>query len=1506
MMHEVRFIVKMRHLAAAFMAFVAFAGARGAEGPATIRRTDRVPFADGRRVQEAWSRADTLTGFIVPGLLDAAIDDTDVQFLHDGRFLYISMRGRLEKGFRQERGFAVSNGFEICFAQSKGARQARRFTFPQDGELQVSDLKPGASGLKPETGTRRWMFASDGLLEINAQIPLASLGVGMIGGGTRIAVLVMRRNVCFRDGFTETSAWCALPDKAGIYDTSMWGEAVFAPDGGGSPVVVFAPSNGQQVNYCANPEFDVAGRVWRLDGGDLTMRCETAPMSREWIIRTMGNTYWVFCGTPQRYERDTEYTLAVTARGVGGEAQMNILEVYRRDGDGKICEGPQIARHVLLGESFHTYYFVFRSSDNGDPNSIIFYKWEPKNAADRGIDVANVRLYRGKVHVLDIRKMSRSPRKAPQGRGVPVTANPYGHIASPPKGLVFSLRFHERREIREVFEGTGIQVDVLTVSSPDQDTYYTDDDIETVKRRIKEKKYDFFVVMSHVAGSVGPELSAKVLEAVEGGAGLYFMYSPNRGHFGDVLGKAGLRALGPDHPIVKSYPRDIGCGVRNFSPTVLFREGRIGNGKVFLEGSGRTGAFKFTMSQTCYGETDFPYSSFADPLMVKIIRSISHGGAAYAPHPVKTFWRAIDAWGMVRRTGEANGEDEAFAQAKASCGVSGKYAVAFRSVDAQGATTDWSARCFEKDGPKIGLVGERTSCSGDDSAVFRAEVKGMSGTGCVRWTLEDFAGRIVEEGAVKCGDRFEVPTKALYTNKGVVRAYLVPGGYSAVAGRPPYHYALGTRHHVPGTILAVARADIYARDRDWQRLGGDFTVGIWGQGAIVSRETSQIIDRLLLDHGILYQCNPIDYFSKGNRNYAYHLASGMAVGGGYLGDSSWFFPKKLDDSNVRSGFGPINTEKGHKALAELSGRLASEARRFGPIAYAVCDEPNLSLRFTKDEPDEEPENVAEFRRRMEVKYGTLAEYNRRHRTSHASFVGIGPVRIEDARRTGNFAEYVEWRNFNVDRWCEAIKVVADAGGEADSTCRLSLFNSFGQTAVSGNDYWKLLTKAGLKFSNEYTSMVYMRRNAICNFDEFYRSFRPDMRVWGFTGYTLSEPQIRFTPWWFAAHRYGGFTWFSVLTWDWRYFDQPSLAYTLDSMEMKSALDRSRMLDGLGRLFLSYDWAPRQAAIYYSHDSLLVSTLLGKERISYDIGKDGPLHDYMYSRQGLQYTIEDLLYQHDFIAPEQVVSDDRLNGYRIVFMPGIVALSDAEVAKLKAFAANGGRIVADRLPGDYDELGVKRAANPFSPAEIMVIGSNFDDLSVAWRKNALALLRESGAAPVLVSEGIENVFGREAMHFTDGTNAVFIVMRQPLRSNDSETQTFAFPAKGHVYDVRTGRYLGFTDRVTAAVPHAEACVWAVLPRKVGGLRISAPLRVPAGSDLVADLALDGATGKGVFHVEVVSPNGECRFHMKRNLDSVGGKARLVFRMARNDVPGKWTLRATDATTRVSAERTFEVR
>lgn len=1238
-------------------------------------------------------------------------------------------------------------------------------------------------------------------------------------------------------------------------------------------------------NILPNHEFDepVPDKTWKIgDRQGQTLRQETAPMSREWIIRTTGKEYQFIRAFPPEFESDTEYTIEVRARCFGGDASLSVLEVYRRHGDGKVRgNGTYIAENIRLTPDFRTYYLPFRSTSDGKPLMVGFYKSSPREGDDRGIDVASIRMFKGKVEALSIRKIARTGRKVAVSPAVPVPPNPYGRGRDAMRALVFVKDVFSVREAQETFAGTGIEADVIVTTGTDQDIYLSECDQKDVESRLASGIYSVFCVTKGTGRSIGKLMAGKIASAVKSGAGIYATSDARKGRLSSLFEGAGVKSVGKDHPFVRMFPGNVAPDMAAFDPAKDLAKGKHGAGSVFVDLSPRPGCFKFMMKPALYGCTDFPFSAFADPALVWLLR---HAAGRTSAGAGRVHWRSVDATGMTDVSGTSADEASALAAAKAAASVSGRHAVSMQCADAEGFTLGWSAAYFTKEGPAVSLEAIRASCDGDDPALFRAVVAGAgAGRFGVVWSLEDFSGRVLEHGETRPGERFEVPLRSLYTNMGVLRVALREGA----------------------STRAVARKNVFAKDRDFARLYDDFTVGVWGHRASCSRDAFVTIDRILEDIGVRWHCMPLEI--GGKYLFDSNLANGMSTSGGNLGSSRCFVARRMDGSNIRSRFGTINTATARNAIS-IGARITGEnGAPYGVVSYAVCDEPNLAERFTPDEPDEEPENVAEFRVRMEREYGTLAEYNRRHRTKHKAFSAIGPVRLADARATGNFSEYIEWRNFNVDRWCELIKRMAESGKSADPRLKLSLANSFGQTAASGNDYWKLLTKAGLDFSYEYTAMVSMRRDPLYNFDEFYRSFRPDMRVWGYIGYGMDGQEISFAPWWFAAHRYGGFIWFSTLGIGYNLLDSPSLALTQDAVDLKATLSDSRLMDGIGKLMLEYSWLPRQAAIYYSHDSLLLSTLLGKEKLSYEVCKTGPLHDYMHSRQGAQYLLEDLLYQHDFVAPEQVVAG-ALADRRILFLPCILALSDAEVAALKRFVRQGGRLVADRMPGDYDELGVRRKANPFTPGEVEVTGKNFDDLDMAQRKAMLARLEAADVKPVLASPGIENTFGREAMAFTDGTNLLYTVMRMPLRSSDKDEQTFRFARSGYVYDVRAKRYLGRSDRVSAVVPLAGASVWSVLPYNVESVRADMPGTVSRGTDIVADISVvtaGAACGTHLFHVDVVPPSGAGRFHLSRNVTAPGGRMRFAFRIAENDPEGEWTLKVCDVLTGMGMERRFRV-
>ena len=1239
--------------------------------------------------------------------------------------------------------------------------------------------------------------------------------------------------------------------------------------------VFFCSSAMLSGNLFDNPEFDDPKAVWIVGKRGRTERIETAPMSGEWIYRTTGDTYQFLRGSPRSYEPNTEYTMEVKARSVKGSATLNVLELFRKP-DGKVGEGVLVANKVLLDEEFRTYRMPFVSSK--EPLfSFAFYKWDPKTG-DGGIDIASVGLYKGRLPTLEFRPLNRVGRKAPvEGTSVPMLENPYGRRRD--RLLVLGLVNRDRdiREIKELFNGLNAEVDVLSTTGRDQDIYESDTSRKLLEYRLEKKEYNLFVVPSRAAERVGENLYAAITNGVHAGAGLYLLKARDPGRFKSILELSSLEMPKSD-VLLRAFPGGILGGKDiNFVPSCLM-EGRFGKGRVIVENAQRSGILKLNLNMSVCGALKFPFREFADPYLARIMYRAA-GIDGFAEDAVdKVEWYAVDSSGTVRRSGESKSKKEALESAKSAFSTSGRHIVSFRMKDRAGYVIDYDAVTFEREGPSISaFVPVVDSVTGDGNAVFSFETKDASG--CVPvWTLEDFSGRVVEVGRVEKGSRLEVPVRRLYTNMGFLTLQLRQNR----------------------EIRAVRIAPVYARDKDRIRTDGDFTPSIWGALYSLSRDTFNQFDRHLEDVGFRASVLPVP-----PGGFAQTLRNGMAVGGNDLVDGARFRPFG-QKGNVRQG--GINTKRGRERVRRYASSTAKCAAPFGVTQYMVTDEPNFTLRYTTDELDEEPENIAEYRKRMAGKYGSIESFNARHQTTYSAFEELKPGRIADARRTGNFGEFVEWRNFNVDRWCEVLKEVSDAAKGQDPTARVSLANSFGQTSFSANDYWKLLTKAGLDFSNEYTAMVYFRRNPIYNFDEFYRSFRPDLRVWGYVGYGMSGTQVRFMPWWFAAHRYGGFTWFSACGKDFRIFEQPSLAYTQDAADLKDALESSRLMDGLGKLFLSAQWVKRDVAIYYSHDSLHVATLLGKETASFEIQDSGPLHDYMHSRQGAQYLVEDLLHQFDFIAPEQVISG-ALDGRKALLMPRIKALSDGEVAALRRFVGNGGLIIADEMPGAYDELGNKRKEPPFSSKDVVVVGSNFNDLDKSQRSAMRELLLRSGAKPVLSCADIVSRFGREAMHFSARAADVFVLLRMPGRSKGVSKDVFELPVKGYVYDSVSGRYIGNTRRVEVEWDEGGAAAYSVLKSKATSLRVEGlPDTVKRGGELRIALKLDAA-GKApdtVFNVRIVSPSGECRFHMRRNVDAVGGKATVVFPMAYNDPVGDWSVVATDAMTGLSAERRFKLK
>jgi hypothetical protein len=140
---------------------------------------------------------------------------------------------------------------------------------------------------------------------------------------------------------------------------------------------------------------------------------------------------------------------------------------------------------------------------------------------------------------------------------------------------------------------------------------------------------------------------------------------------------------------------------------------------------------------------------------------------------------------------------------------------------------------------------------------------------------------------------------------------------------------------------------------------------------------------------------------------------------------------------------------------------------------------------------------------------------------------------------------------------------------------------------------------------------------------------------------------------------------------------------------------------------------------------------------------------------------------------------------------------------------------------------------------------------------------------------------------------------------SERATVNIGVAGHLYNQRTGEYLGETNEVTLPWKPAEPIILARLPYQVTGLKAKAAVK-NGRAEYTLRLDTTAAPGTHAVRVDVYIPDGTWRPHYSKNVVVEGGAFAGGFRLALNDPKGAWRLTARDAVTGARTETTFQVR
>ncbi|MCX7887503.1 MAG: beta-galactosidase, partial [Verrucomicrobiae bacterium] len=453
-----------------------------------------------------------------------------------------------------------------------------------------------------------------------------------------------------------------------------------------------------------------------------------------------------------------------------------------------------------------------------------------------------------------------------------------------------------------------------------------------------------------------------------------------------------------------------------------------------------------------------------------------------------------------------------------------------------------------------------------------------------------------------------------------------------------------------------------------------------------------------------------------------------------------------------------------------------------PLFYNIRDELSVTISANPFDYDFSPVTLASFRRWLKSQYGDIDALNRQWETSFATWDTVMPFTTDEIKarqRSGNhnFAPWCDFRTYMDISLASALEEIRRAAHEVDPTARVGIEGTQMPHAFGGYDLWRL--SQVLDWVEPYD---------IAGARAIWGSFMRGKPILSTIG--EADPQKACRRLWHLLLEgdVGCIVWWSEDCLDWK---SPELTLTPKGKALASVFAELR--SPVARLFVRAEREFDPIVIHYSQPSIQVNWLLESER-------DGA----SWVRRFSSYEA-----RHNQMAKARVRCLEQLRAagfsprFGLVPLPGetflmigSLAMSEREVA-----AARAARSFADTTPAVYDEHGTKRT----TPAET---GAK---LVNDWHEAVAHLQPEVLVTPPLAvyryRVGKARLLAFEPVRWQQMDEDLKVCGEaggQPLRA-EARLKTAA-----EVYDLRTGRCLGFRDRFEFVLEPPRPALFALLP------------------------------------------------------------------------------------------------
>ncbi len=627
-------------------------------------------------------------------------------------------------------------------------------------------------------------------------------------------------------------------------------------------------------------------------------------------------------------------------------------------------------------------------------------------------------------------------------------------------------------------------------------------------------------------------------------------------------------------------------------------------------------------------------------------------------------------------------------------------------------------------------------------------------------------------------------------------------------------------------------------------------------------------------------------------------------------------------------------------LKKVHDRVVDRARFYSayrPFFYNLADESGIADLAAYWDFDFSDQSLEAMRTWLEQRYGTLEALNAQWGTNFTAWHNVIPQTTDQAmkRTDDNYSSWSDFKEWMDIAYARALKMGTDAVHSVDPDAYVGIEGAQ-MPGWGGYDYSRLVK-----------SVTAMEPYDIGNNIDLVRSFDPSIAM--LTTSFRGGPWERHRIWYELLHGTRG-----SIIWD----DKSAFVNsdnTLGPRAKETEPYYTELRNGIGAQIIGSERVTDPIAIHYSQPSMRIEWMLAQRskgpawaaRTSSTERRDS---EFLALREAYCRIVDDQGLQYNFVSYGQVQDGDLVkSGYKVLILPRSSALSAAEAANIRDFAARGGTVIADGMPGVFDEhdhrLPSPQLAELFDtagagPYTTHTFGrgkgiflktpvTNYYQLRLMSKEAPVqemftAIFHNAGVHPRIAATDAAGkpITGLAVYTFRNGGATILGLMSNPeLRVNElgppefRSNERFAkpitahvtLPADAYVYDMRAGTSLGKKRELTVTVQPYEPSLLSLTTVPLPDIGLSVPDRAARGSDVRIGIRMLGplAARMHTLHLDVIDPAGKVVDYYSGNLLATSDAASKLVPLAYNDAAGRWSARVHDLLSGQTKTEQFEV-